>query len=936
MSVLDTHNLPEPLREPAQRRCEALAQLDLPADVSDAAARVLVCSNFVAGWCARHPDEFAKLVADGFLTASFADISCDLALEQCDGMASAMQRLRQWRNQWMLRIAWRDLAGWADLDETLAELSWLADTCIGAALDWLLTQADDQTPVPVVMAMGKLGGRELNFSSDIDLIFSYRAGNSDEQMQPLLRRLLQRLIKLLGEVTQDGFVFRVDTRLRPFGESGPLVMSVGAMENYYQVHGREWERYAWIKARPVAGDIAGGDKLLKRLQPFVYRRYLDYNAFESIREMKSLIAQQVARRNQQGNIKLGRGGIREVEFIAQGFQLIRGGHEPALRDNRVLPVLGELARAGHLPAHVTRSLENAYRFLRRVENRLQMADDRQTHDLPATEQDRQALALAMDLPDWQALCADLESHRRAVDEHFQQVFAAPQIADQDGRNAQALLAVWHAGAQATAALEALSPYNLSDRDAAWKRLLALREGRMYRALGERGRRRLQQLLPMLLQVVAQRDAADAALIRVLDVVEQIIGRTTYVALLVENPAALSRLVDLCGASPWITQQIESQPELLDALLDSRLLFAPPDKAQLRAELRDTLAGVSDDDLESRMDLLRRFQQRAVLRVAVADVTQSMPLMVVSDRLTDIAELVLAAALDMAWAQMTARFGRPVLADTGKCAQFAVIAYGKLGGIELGYGSDLDLVFLYDGLAEQVTDGKRSLSHQAFFLRLAQRLIHILSTRTRAGRAYEVDMRLRPSGQSGLLVSHIDAYGAYQRDAAWTWEHQALTRARFVAGDATLGKSFTRLRSEVLGRQRDNAQLRGQVTAMRDKMRASLDCSKAGQLDVKQMPGGLIDIEFMAQYAVLRHAHACPELLLFTDNIRVLETLESGGIVDYDTTKTLVSVYRAYRQQIHAQALQECRAMITADKFSDERAAVQAVWRQWLSIEGSRK
>ncbi len=905
------------------------------------ARRLTDYSRFLGHWLDHNPDAYARLLNNGALDDPAVDPVAG-APEVGEGDFGAA--LRVYRDTTLAAIAWRDLAGVDALEASLAALSRLADRCIEAGLRYAEStlierhgELRDEAGQPVrliVIGMGKLGGGELNFSSDIDLIFSYAqsatsAGARALDADDYLKRAAQRLVKVLSESTAHGFVYRVDTRLRPFGDTGTLVASIDALENYYQAHGREWERYAWVKARPVAGDIEGGRRLIEKLRPFVYRRYLDYGTFESIRDMKALIDRQVVRAELQSNIKLGSGGIREIEFIVQAFQLIRGGQEPALQDNRLLPTLARLAENDHLPAHTADELDAAYRFLRRTENRLQIWADQQTHDLPEDAAQCKALAASMDYADWPDFDKAINSVRRGVHAAFEQVFASPQAdAPETTQADQQLLALWEGELADDDAARVPADYGIGDARAARDQIAELQDQGLYRALQDRGRRWLMRLVPLLFAAAARTRDPDRAVVRTLSVLSATIGRSTYVALLVEHPAGLSTLMRLCAASAWITSQIRQQPALLDSLLDPRQLYRPPRRAELADTLDRELAALPEQDLERKMDVLRRFAQSATLRIAAADVSESMPLMIVSDNLTELAEVVLEAGLAMAWQQMTPRYGTP-RTDDGEREHFCVIGYGKLGGLELGYSSDLDLVFVYDGPAEKMTDGERQLNHQAFFTRLAQRLIHILSTQTAAGRAYEVDMRLRPSGKSGLLVTHIDAFAAYQSDHAWTWEHQALVRARPVAGSSTLGERFTQVRETVLARHREPKALAREVQTMRKRMRANLDRSSGEQLDVKQMPGGLIDIEFMAQYAALCHGHDCPELLLFSDAIRILETLESAGIVDYDNTRTLVSAYRAYRRRIHEQALQQQRAMIASDELVDRREAVQRLWQRWI-------
>ncbi|MES1925755.1 bifunctional [glutamate--ammonia ligase]-adenylyl-L-tyrosine phosphorylase/[glutamate--ammonia-ligase] adenylyltransferase [Salinisphaera sp. T31B1] len=916
---------------------------ELPADIAATHEKIAGLSRFLDDWCAANADALARWADTGRLNADEpVSIAPPPTHSDTDDFDAA---LRRYRDEHMALIAWRDLAGLDRLEDTLGALSELADQCIQAALDYAhagvaerygtLLDDDGRALSLIVIGMGKLGGGELNFSSDIDLIFAYRSGGESDGDRTLdadgyLKRVAQKLVRCLSETTKDGFVYRVDTRLRPFGDAGALVASIGAMEGYYQSHGREWERYAWVKARPVAGDIEGGHALIDALRPFVYRRYLDYGTFESIREMKALIDRQVVQAELHDNVKLGLGGIREIEFVVQAFQLIRGGQEPTLQDSRLLPTLALLGEAGHLPAHTARELEMSYRFLRRVENRLQMADDRQTHDLPEAEAERAALARSMDYANWEAFEQAIRDVRYGVHDAFEQVFVSPQADDRDpDRASQELIALWEGDLDDDLAAKLLADYGVEQAEDVRAALDALQDQSLYRTLEDRGRRWIARLVPLLFAAAARNSHPDRALIRTLSVLSAIVGRSTYMALLVEHPAALSTLMRLCSASEWITSRIREQPALLDSLLDPRQLYKPPRRAELVASLEEDLDAIDADDLEHQMDALRRFAQSATLRIAAADVSRSMPLMIVSDNLTELAEVVLDAALDMAWQQMIARYGTPRDED-GERQGFAVIAYGKLGGLELGYTSDLDLVFVYDGPTEKMTDGERELTHQAFFTRLAQRLIHVLSTQTAAGRAYEIDMRLRPSGKAGLMVSHIDAFARYQHDKAWTWEHQALVRARFVAGRASLGESFTRIRREVLAHPRELSQLAGEVCHMRRRMREVKDESTSERLDVKQMTGGLIDIEFIAQFMALRYGHECEELLLFTDAIRILETLESAGIADYDSVRSLTHAYRQYRQQIHADSLQRQRAMIDADRWPEFRREVARIWQEWVA------
>lgn len=914
--------------------------------------RVWAFSPFVAQTCGRRPELFAELLASGDLGRAYAKgeladrVAAALAGAQTEeACLAALRRLRQ---REMVRIAWRDLAGKAKLDETLGDLTDLAEQCLEGALTWAEAELTARHGEPrgrdgapqrlVVIGMGKLGGRELNYSSDIDLIFAYpQDGVTDGEKQldnhQFFIRLGQRLIKLISQLTADGFVFRVDMRLRPFGDPGPLAMSFDATENYYQTHGREWERYALIKARVVAGDRVRGEELMEALRPFVYRRYLDYGVFASLRDMKALINREASRKDMVDNIKLGAGGIREVEFIGQAFQLIRGGRDPYLQVRSIQEILHRLVERGLLPGYVNQQLQAAYGFLRRAENRLQEAGDQQTHTLPQDEHGQARLAHSMGFPDWAAFRSALDTHMRHVHEHFGQVFGAPQVENEAGEpHRDELSNLWQGALSAQDAERQLQQAGFGDAAAALAQLEALRQGHAVRALSPTGRERLDQLMPLLIGAVGRAKHANATLERVLRLVGTVARRSVYLALLSESPIALSQLVRLCAASPWLADHLARYPLLLDELLDPRSLYAPLPRDALAEELRAELARVDAADLEQLMDRLRHFKQAQVLRVAAADVMQVLPLMKVSDQLTWIAEAVLGEVLAIAWRGLTERHGEPrcVVEGAQRNAGFAIIAYGKLAGLELGYGSDLDIVFLHDSAGErQETDGEKPIENTVFFARLAQRIIHILTAFTPAGVLYEVDTRLRPSGASGLMVSGLAAFEQYQRESAWTWEHQAIVRARPVAGEPRIAQAFQAVRREVLCRPRDRGQLRKEVREMRERMWAELGSKKPGVFDLKKDPGGIADIEFVVQYNVLAHASDHPSLTEFTDNIRILDGLAGCGLMSAEDARLLTDAYRGYRDRVHQLTLQEQPAVVPDEEFAEYRAQVQRIWRQVL-------
>ncbi len=911
---------------------------------------VFTSSEFAARVCVRQPHLLGSWVEEGSLLHSIQGQMGErtsAAVASCASEAEFTATLRRFRQAEMARLAWRDIAGWAPVEETLAEVSALADACIGVALEYAQSIEQAAYGIPagetgetqslVVIGMGKLGGRELNFSSDIDLIFAYpepgetRGGPRSTTNEQYFLRLCRRLIRLLDEATADGFVFRVDARLRPYGDSGPLAMSFEAMEEYYQSQGREWERYAWIKARVVAGASLRGEELLLALRPFVYRRYLDFGAFESLREMKMLIRRELERKGIAGNVKLGAGGIREVEFIGQAFQLIRGGRVAELRERGILRVLALLAEFDYLPRYVASQLQDAYLFLRRTENRLQQFRDQQTHLLPKDAEGRLRLAFSLGFESWEALLRELDNHRDAVHSYFDQVFAAPQ-SDHAESEEEELALVWHGTVERTAALKLVRQRGLEEADRVLELLEELRQSRACRAMSARARTRLDRLMPLLLGAVAANRAGVAALERVIPLLECIALRSAYIALLVENPMALSQLVRLTSASSWIARQLMRFPLLLDELLDPRTLYAPPDKKRLREELGGRLAAIESDDLEQHMDALRVFKLANVLRVAAADVSGAVPLMRVSDHLTWIAEVVLEAALGVARNYMRHRHGRIVCGAPGeeREAGFVIVAYGKFGGIELGYGSDLDLVFIHEPVAgDAESDGDKPIASGVYFARLAQRLIHILTASTAAGPLYEVDMRLRPSGNSGLLVTALDGFERYQCEEAWTWEHQALVRARVVAGDDGLAAAFEAVRGRLLATQRNAELLRAEVREMRAKMRAQLDKSSPELFDLKQGVGGITDIEFMVQYGVLNWAHHHPSLVTYSDNIRQLEALSETGLIAQPDADFLAEAFRTYRRRVHRLALEEQPGVVPVAEFQRERCGVEAFWVRFM-------
>ena len=915
---------------------------------------VWACSEFVATACLRAPALLSDLARSGELVARATDDSFATDLRaRVSGAneAEVMEALRRFRKRHLVRIAWRDIAGWADLDEALHDLTALADACIGFAYSYMYDAlvarygvprgADSKQPQPMmILAMGKLGGGELNFSSDIDLILLYPEDGETDGARcvdnaEFFLRLGQKIVQLLATPTVEGFVYRVDLRLRPFGDSGRVALSFGAFEHYLQEHGRDWERYAYVKARPLTALEHYPALYEEVLRPFVYRRYLDYSVFESLREMKGMISREVERRELQDNVKLGPGGIREIEFIVQAFQLIRGGTDRRLQSRELRSVLPLLVGQRFLRREAVAELEAAYRHLRVVENRLQQWNDEQTHQLPEDETGRARLALALGASDWNAAQAELAAHQQRVAQHFAQTVFGPGGGAQAEQEKRAPLIDLDAPMEARIA--GLRALGFEETAAIGEPLDQLRDTSYYRRLDETGRRRLHELLGRLLPQIAKSRAPATTLVRVLKIVERIGGRTVYLALLNENATALRRLVALCEQSQFLTDQIAAQPLLLDELIDERLIEEAPTRAQFADELALRRRNMQGEEPERQVELLREFQSAVLFRVAVADLITGLPLMKVSDRLTDIAELIVQETLLLARSQIEARHGVPHYTDASgstHVASMIVIAYGKLGGLELGYASDLDLVFLHDSRGEaQRTDGPQPIDNTLFFQRLGQRLVHLLTVHSASGRLYEVDTRLRPAGNRGLLVQSLWAFRDYEFQDAWTWEHQSLLRARAIAGPQELCEQFEAARIDVLRKAVKRDGLRDQVRRMRERMRENLSKARAGQVDLKQDPGGIADLEFLVQFWMLEWADRYPEIVTFSDNIRQLESLASGAIVPQQRVDFLVATYRAYRQRLHRLSLDGAKNVVSDQEFVAERRGVVEVWEEVMREAG---
>jgi glutamine synthetase adenylyltransferase/Zn-dependent oligopeptidase len=936
--------LPESLRDAVSRwqeraglqpaLADALARL--PSRWRDELPRAIAGSEFIASVLIRDPAAVLWLTQD-----SAEDYESRAAAAATLG--DALRLLREWRRREMLRIAWRDISRQAPVIDTLRAVSDLADGCIRAAV--AAAQRHLETPfgrprnapgaqVPfLVVAMGKLGGQELNFSSDVDLVFLYtEAGHTDGgrsiDNSEYFNRLGREVIHLLDARTDDGFVFRVDMRLRPFGDSGPLVVSLAALEDYLQEHGRDWERYAWIKARPVVGVEAYAPALANFIRPFVYRRYLDFGVFDSLRDMKSMIAREVARHELDQHLKLGTGGIRELEFIVQSLQLVRGGSDRRLQSASLLTVLPLLSGSKLLSQVAVTELQDAYLILRQAENAVQMIRDEQTHSIPEEPLDRARMSLNMGLLDWPTAMARIDSARRNVARRFEDLVFGGPPSQRSGLDDSM---DWLASDEVNVAAElAALGFPAIEIGAVAALLEQYRHAAPYRRLDEGARRRVHVILGRLLKAAAARAAPATVMQRVLRVLEAIGARSSYLALLKEQQPALERLIDVCDISGFLARQIADFPLLLDELIDPNAFAEPPSRESFMRELEARTERLPADDPERQVEALRQFQKVAVFGVAFADLTGRMPLMKVSDRLTDIAELIVARCMTLAWDQVTQAYGTPLCADgrgNQRPVTVAVAGYGKLGGLELGYGSDLDLVFLHDSSGDtQQTGGERPLDNGVFFLRLGQRIVHLLTMHSAAGRLYEVDMRLRPNGKGGFLMTGIDAFEAYQLHEAWTWEHQALLRARAIGGDGELCRRFEAARRRALTTAVHRDTLRADVANMRLRMRRELSRAGPGQFDIKQDAGGIADIEFLVQYWVLASAADQPELLRFSDNIRQLEGLTAAGVLDLATALWLKEAYIGYRTVLHHLSLEGGERVVDAAPYAETRARLAEIWR----------
>uniref|UniRef100_A0A486XRX0 Bifunctional glutamine synthetase adenylyltransferase/adenylyl-removing enzyme n=1 Tax=Rheinheimera sp. BAL341 TaxID=1708203 RepID=A0A486XRX0_9GAMM len=922
-----------------QQVAQRLSQLDC-SDLTDEQLKrldtLLSASSFIGRTLVQQPELIAQLTCVNSLRQPQVDTLQQLSKSADLDESAFFARLRQVRNAALCRILAADILQLQTTRQSLTAVSQLADALINTAYHWAYQQLIPQWGTPLdshgnampllILGMGKLGGGELNFSSDIDLIFTYPA-NGDTQggrrsceNQQFFTRLGQKLIGALHQVTADGFVYRVDMRLRPFGDSGPLVLSFAAIEDYYQEQGREWERYAMLKARVLNPDGVHSQELQQLLRPFIYRRYIDFSAIESLRRMKQQIEQENRRLNRRDNIKLGVGGIREVEFIVQTLQLIRGGRIPALQQPSILAALTVLTDEQILTAQQADSLQQDYLLLRAVEQALQGIDDQQTQTLPQDNLSRAQLLASLHQKDWTELTQRIDAAMQRVHQQFKQVIDnGEELEPQDITLGKLIWDSEQAVAELATQLDWLSSDEAIELI---NQLQQFKQDCQKRSVGPRGRDYLAKLMPLLLHMLQQQQAQPTVLARVLGVFRQIVTRTAYLELLYENGAALKQLVLLCNQSGWLAEQLSRYPMLLDELIDPAQLYQIATAADYHDRLRQHLLRVPEDDLELLMETLRQYKQAQQLRIAAADISGVLPLMKVSDHLTWLAEVLLAQVVELAWQQMVARYGLPDGAsDTDK--GLAVIAYGKLGGLELGYGSDLDLVFVHNCTSQAPTQGERAIDSKQFYLKLVQRILHLFTTRTNSGVLYEIDTRLRPSGNSGLLAINIDTYEQYLQQEAWTWEHQALVRARAIYGTDELRERFAQIRQSTICLPRDQQQLKQDVLQMREKLRQH---HGAQQDDPKHSVGGIVDLEFISQFLVLSYGAVYPQLYHYSDNIRILQAAAECGLLSVEQAEALQQAYQLLRGMGHRQTLAPA-TLPAPDSLAQARQVVEQVWQQ---------
>ncbi len=934
---------------------------------------VLALSDFIADTLYAYPDECLKLLKTGALDFPLYALPGSVPSQKVrpsedpdDPIAKDVvtflkadlhendlkKKLRILRRTRLAMLAWRDLTGMAPLDEVFRTLTSYAEQIVLRTLDLVRASfkislgdalEDDGTPVKLLCyGMGKLGGGELNFSSDIDLIFCFpheggtKGGRSQVSFTEFFSRIVQRTANLLSDRTADSFCYRIDLRLRPFGDAGAMVSSFEALSNYYETQGRTWERYALVKARLLGGPAhtgEDGEELISMLKPFVFRRYLDYGAVESLRKLKRLIESEVRRRSLNGNFKLGKGGIREIEFVAQVFQLMRGGRIPELRARNLRTVLGRLSDLKLMPEEVSELLDECYCYLRRIENCLQELSDRQTQTLPATKRDQDRLLIALNRDPneegaWEKFVSELETVTSAVHGEFIKVVSseeAQESADEKASEAFSDLISSDCTREDLLPLFEEKLQNPSEASKLCDEVILLQHTLSRMPVGPVGRETLQKLMPRLLAAVCGLENCAAVFKKLGKLVSTIALRTPYLQLLRDNAQVLKRVVSIISENAFATDLITAHPILLDELIMPQYFSAPPSPDEFLAALKERMLRIEEDDLEQQMEEMRLFKKLTVFRVSLSDKAGRLPLMKISDCLTFLAEACVRECLQLAWRYTVKQYGAPKNTDAADPG-LAVIAYGKLGGIELGYKSDLDMVFIREE-NDGDTEGEKSVPCLTFYQRLTQKLLHFSTTRTQGGVLYDMDMRLRPDGDSGLLITDVKGYEDYQLRRAWTWEHQALVRARPIAGSKKVCERFEKIRDEVLRQKRDPEKLRSDVLSMRKKMMDNLDRGNDKLFDLKQSCGGIVDIEFLAQYLLLREAPLHKDMVLWTDNVRILEECARLSIISHEDCDALCRAYIVLRGWYHKLSLADLKRILPRSETPKECLDVVKIWNR---------
>ena len=926
---------------------------------------VWYASPFIKRVCVSQPSCLQKLYTNEALHKDY-DIEdyrqlLNEVFSNTDSVEQLQQHLRQLRAAAFARIAWRDLQHYASVQQTLNELSVFAETCVQGTLQWCFEWLQSRPlandfvkSLPqniVIFALGKLGGGELNFSSDIDIVFAYSDNYENNQQvvgqeqagkaTEFYLKVVQLFIKVLSEQTQDGFVFRVDTRLRPFGNSGTLIPSFLSIDQYFQIHGRDWERYAWMKARVIAGDGQIGEQFLQEITPFIYRRYLDYGAIQSLREMKALVDAKARQDSAKENLKIGFGGIREIEFIAQMFQLIYGGKDSLLRIRSTLKALQQLKERGLLSVEWVENLTEAYLFLRKAENGLQLREDQQIHTLPIDDQQRLHYAYLMGVQDWQEFYAEYKRHTNIVNTVYQSLLKNDESVKEDGHSQNEFEKVWLQIDDEEYCLNILTKNYFSDAKLIYEQLNNFIESSLVQKLVPVARARLDSFMPIFLQQLLQFEEPLTIFNRFLNILKKIVQRSTYISLLIENKNKLSKLFALIHASPWASQYLATHPLLLDEILSLDDAYEPPSMLEMQQQLTASMANVNAD-MERYMETLREFKHTLVIQIAAADIVENYPIMKVSDHLSWLAETCVNSAVTYSYNELLRKHGEPQCVFGGQMyvPEVLIVEYGKLGGLELGYGSDLDIVFLHNSMGEfcetsgDKTVGGKKIHNDIFFTRLVQKTIHILSTVTAGGKVFDTDLRLRPHGESGSIISSVHAYENYLINDAWMWEHQALVRARAVASSQKLNNEFLRIRQRVLCQSRELSDVQSSIVKMRNKMLDAKPANTEAGFNIKKDVGGVIDIEFIVQFFVLSYADKHPQISVHTDNIRILDACAQAGLLGQKNAQELKDIYLKYRKYLHQLSLNLLPETVGVEVFTNERIVVQNNWASLLHSEAT--